>query len=45
MASNTRQTKAIRKRHKQNQGKARKAKLRTQGTTPVFPIHVKEESK
>ena len=39
MASNTKKTKTIRAWHKKKAGKARKAKLRTQGTTPAFPIH------
>jgi len=42
MASNTKTTKFRRKLRKKNQGARRKAALRSQGSTPVFPIHTPE---
>jgi hypothetical protein len=39
MASNTKQTEYRRKLRRANMGKARRAALRANGTTPVFPIH------
>ena len=39
MASATRKLKLNRKRRDRNQGTARKAKVRREGTTPTFPIH------
>lgn len=40
MASNTKKTQSIRKQHERSRGKERKRKLRANGTTPAFPIHV-----
>jgi hypothetical protein len=42
MASKTAQTWSKRDRRKRNMGRDRKAKLRSQGSTPVFPIHTPE---
>ncbi len=42
MASNTTITRFRRKLRKKNMGKVRKAALRADGTTPVFPIHTPE---
>jgi hypothetical protein len=42
MASKTAETWAKRERRRKNAGRARKAKLRNQGSTPVFPIHTPE---
>jgi hypothetical protein len=39
MASNTQETEFKRARRHKNAGKARKARLKNHGTTPVFPIH------
>ena len=42
MASKTAETWVKRERRRKNAGRARKAKLRNQGTTPAFPIHTPE---
>lgn len=42
MASKTAETWVKRERRRKNAGRARKAKLRNQGSTPVFPIHTPE---
>ena len=42
MASNTSITQFRRKLRNKNAGSARKSKLRTEGTTPAFPIHTPE---
>jgi hypothetical protein len=42
MASKTAETWVKRERRRKNAGKARKAKLRNQGSTPPFPIHTPE---
>ena len=42
MASNTQQTEYRRALRRKNAGKARKAALRSRGTTPPFAIHTPE---
>jgi hypothetical protein len=42
MASNTQETRFKRHLRRKNAGRARKAKLRNHGTTPVFAIHTPE---
>ena len=42
MASLTQTTEFRRSLRKKNAGRKRKARVRTQGTTPVFPIHTAE---
>ena len=39
MASNTKQTKVIRKNKKKKMGAKRKAENRNKGTTPKFSVH------
>ncbi len=42
MASNTEHTEFRREKRHVKAGRDRKRKLRTQGTTPVFPVHTAE---
>lgn len=44
MASDTKKTELIRKRHHRKGGKERKRLLNTKGSTPAFPIHVTPET-
>jgi hypothetical protein len=44
MASNSKKTESIRKRHRRTAGKERRRILRRDGSTPAFPIHVEESS-
>ena len=43
MASSTKQTENCRKRNHKNAGRERKRKLRNNGSTPAFPIHVDKD--
>jgi hypothetical protein len=43
MSSPTKELKAKRKHKKMKEGQARKRKLRSHGSTPVFPIHLSDE--
>lgn len=45
MASTTAKITLIRKRKKTKMGKERKRKLRKEGSTPKFPIHLEESKK
>jgi hypothetical protein len=44
MASSTKKTELIRKRHRRSCGKDRRHALQNKGSTPVFPIHPEKAS-